>query len=214
MALTIARLGQLYGAHADPALAAPMRAYMRDQFPFLGLQRKRRDELDKELTGEADPATLVRGCWKLREREYQYFAVKFLRKRAKALDASFIDVAEELIVTKSWWDTVDDLAVNVVGPLVTRHPALRETMDAWARSEHLWLARAAILHQNKYRQRTDATRLFRYCAARAVEKDFFMRKAIGWALREYSATDPEAVRGFVGRTELSPLSAKEALRKL
>lgn len=212
--MTAARVRQVYGAHADPSLAAPMRAYLRDQFPFLGIQRKKRDELDRELIGEAHPAALARALWKLPEREYQYFAVKFLRKHQKELDASFIDVAEELITTKSWWDTVDDLAVNVVGGLVTRFPALRKTMDAWAKSDHLWLARTAILHQNKYRDRTDATRLFRYCEARASEKEFFIRKAIGWALREYSATDPEAVRGFVERVRLSPLSEREALRKL
>jgi 3-methyladenine DNA glycosylase AlkD len=214
MALTIAQLKRVYGAHADPSAAAPMRAYMRDQFPFLGLQRKKRDELDKELIGDADPAALARGCFRLPEREYQYFATKYLRKHVRELDASFIDVLEELITTKSWWDTVDELAVNVVGPLVEKHPPLVTRMDRWAKSEDLWLARSAILHQNKYRARTDAKRLFRYCAARAADKDFFMRKAIGWALREYSATEPEAVRAFVDKTKLSPLSAKEALRKI
>lgn len=141
--------------------------------------------------------------------------MKLLRRHAKKLDASAIDVVEQMIVGKSWWDTVDELATNVVGPMVQRHPSLLKTMDAWARSENLWLARTAILHQNKYKSKTDAARLFRYCAARAREKDFFMRKAIGWALRVYSETDPVAVRAFVGaHPELSPLSIKEALRKI
>ena len=188
---------------------------MREHFPFLGLPRKTRDEVDRTIEIAGDVLEIARACWKLPEREYQYFAMKLLRRHAKKLEAPAIAVVEELIATKSWWDTVDELASNVVGPLVTRHPALKKTMDAWAKSENLWLARSAILHQLKYRDKTDATRLFRYCAARAGEKDFFMRKAIGWALRVYSATDPEAVRAFVAEhPKLSALSAKEALRKI
>ncbi len=214
MALTAAKVEKLYRAHADPALAAPMRAYMRDQFAFFGIQRKTRDELDRSLTGDADPATLALACWKRPERELQYFAMKYLRKHVKELDASFLAVVEQLITAKSWWDTVDDLAAHVVGGLVARHPELAREMDRWARSDNLWLARAAILHQLRYKDRTDAARLFRYCRAHASDKDFFMRKAIGWALRVYSATDPDAVRAFVETTKLSPLSTKEALRKL
>lgn len=208
-------LQRAYRAAADPELAVGMHAYMRDQFSFLGLQRKTRDEIDKTLVVDTDLAVLARACWKLPEREYQYFGMKILRQNAKKLDAEFIDVVEELITTKSWWDTVDELAQNVVGPMVMNHPALKKRMDAWSRSENLWLARTAILHQNKFRAKTDTARLFKYCAARAAEKDFFMRKAIGWALRDYSATDPEAVRAFVAaHPKLSPLSVKEALRKI
>lgn len=211
----IAVLKRTYRANADAKRAAPMRAYMREQFPFLGLMRKTRDELDKTIDVDEDVLDVARACWSLPEREYQYFGMKLLRKHAKKLDASAIELLKELITTKSWWDTVDELAINVVGPMVTSHPTLKQTMDAWSRSEDLWLARTAILHQNKYRTRTDAARLFRYCAARAGEKDFFMRKAIGWALREYSATAPAAVRAFVAEhPELSPLSVREALRKI
>lgn len=215
----IDRLKATYEANRDEELAAPMRAYMREQFPFLGIKRDTRDELDRAiLEGEPAPteaalARVARACWKLPEREYQYFAQKYLRKHAKVMSASFLDVAEELITHKSWWDTVDDLAQHVVGTLVMRHPALKKQLDVWARSENLWLARTAILHQNRYKAATDEKRLFAYCRARADETDFFMRKAIGWALREYSATNPKAVKAFVAATKLSPLSAKEALRK-
>jgi 3-methyladenine DNA glycosylase AlkD len=111
---------------------------------------------------------------------------------------------------------VDTLAAHTVGPLVAAHPSLLDTMDDWIDDENLWLIRTAILHQLTYKQHTDAGRLFRYCAAQATHRDFFIRKAIGWALRQYDRTDPTAVRSFVDehRTELSPLSVREAVRHL
>jgi 3-methyladenine DNA glycosylase AlkD len=214
----LAKLTKTYRAAANAEAAAPMRAYMRDQFPFLGIMRKQRDELDRPLLIELKKPTedelrdLARACWKKSEREYQYFAQKVLRKHAKVLTQ--LDLLEELITNKSWWDTVDELAQNVVGVMVQRDPKLAKTMDAWSKSDNLWLARTAILHQNKYKDRTDEKRLFQYCRARAGEKDFFMRKAIGWALRDYAATSPEGVARFVRDNEdrLSALSKKEAMR--
>jgi 3-methyladenine DNA glycosylase AlkD len=121
-----------------------------------------------------------------------------------------------LISTKSWWDTVDALAAGVVGSLVRRHPELRSTMDEWLAGDDLWLTRTAILHQLNHREATDAAWLFAACAARADHRDFFIRKAIGWALRQYARTDPDAVRAFVAahRDRLSGLSVREALRHL
>ncbi len=122
----------------------------------------------------------------------------------------------ELITTKSWWDTVDTLAAHTVGPLVAAHPELADTMDAWVGDENMWLSRTAILHQLRYKERTDAERLFRYCTARAGHKDFFIRKAVGWALREYAYTDPDGVRAYISehRDNLSPLSVREASKHL
>ncbi|MCB1188785.1 DNA alkylation repair protein, partial [bacterium] len=112
--------------------------------------------------------------------------------------------------------TVDTLAALVVGPMVTRHPQLTAVMDEWIADENLWVARTAILHQLKYGKATDTDRLFAYCAAQAGHPDFFIRKAIGWALRQYARTDPGAVRRFVAnhRDELSPLSIREATKHL
>jgi len=217
----MSRLSRSYEAHADPALAGPMKAYMRDQFEFLGLKRDTRDALDREVLveleapTERDLAAIARACWKKSPREYQYFAQKYLRKwTPKVASPAFVEVLAELITTKSWWDTVDELAQHAVGGLVAKHPSLVTTMDEWAKSDDLWLARAAILHQNRYRNKTDVKRLFAYCRTRAGEKDFFMRKAIGWALRVYAATDADAVANFVAKNEarLSPLSKREALR--
>lgn len=217
----VGRLDERYRAHANPERAAPMRAYMRDRFPFLGIVKPAREALDREIVRdlpeptEADLEAIARACWAMPERELHYFAMRYLAKHApKVASAAFLDVVRTLVTTHAWWDTVDDLAQNVVGPLVARHPELRATMDAWAEDEDPWIARTAILHQNKYRANTDPRRLFAYCRARASEKDFFMRKAIGWALRTYAAVDPDAVARFVEENEarLSPLSKREALR--
>jgi 3-methyladenine DNA glycosylase AlkD len=113
--------------------------------------------------------------------------------------------------TKSWWDTVDVLASRVVGPV-----AERPIIESWLTSGDLWLERTAILHQLGYGERTDADFLFRSCLTHAASTEFFLRKAIGWALRQYARVDPAAVRGFVAAhaDELSGLSRREALKHL
>jgi 3-methyladenine DNA glycosylase AlkD len=216
------RLGRIFPAAADPEKAPAMRAYMRDQFPFLGIQSPLQRALARDvLTGlprpaEEDLRSVALGCWSLAEREYQYFACGLLRRHARLCSAGFLDAAHHLLVTKSWWDTVDALAAHLVGPLVAHHPALASTMDEWSRHDNIWLIRTAILHQLRYKEATDAVRLFRYCSQQSGHPDFFVRKAIGWALREYARTAPDAVRAFVASHErrLSALSVREALKNL
>jgi 3-methyladenine DNA glycosylase AlkD len=216
------RLQRVYRAAADPARAVGMRAYMRDQFPFLGLPAPTQAVLNREVLrgvgrpAEVDLRAIALQCWVLDEREFQYFGQRLLRRHAKVLTSGFLATAHILISTKSWWDTVDELAAHVVGPLVAADPALALTIDAWAQDADKWLVRTAILYQNRYREATDAQRLFRICADQAESTDFFIRKAIGWALREYAKTDPDAVRAFVAshRGTLSSLSAREALRNI
>jgi 3-methyladenine DNA glycosylase AlkD len=219
--IVLDRLIATYTTAADPAAAAPMRAYMRDAFPFLGIKTQRRRELSRRvLAGLSRPAeddlrVVGLACWELPEREYQYFAVDWLARNAKACGPRFLTTAETLITTKSWWDTVDALASHLVGTIVANHPVAVSTMDVWIADDNLWLARTAILHQLRYKKDTDEARLFRYCAAQAGHRDFFIRKAIGWALREYAKTDPDAVRAFVRATPvLSSLSVREALKNV
>jgi len=238
MRTVLERLTREYETARDPDLAAPMTAYMRDLFPFLGIKSIPRRLLSKrvldgvEKPDEAQLTEVARACWALPEREYQHFAVDWLRQHAKVLTPAFLPTAQYLITTKSWWDTVDELASDIVGVMVQRHPGLLSTMDAWATGSDpklgwpaaspkaselpdLWLARTAILHQLRYKAATDTDRLFRYCADNAGHRDFFIRKAIGWALRQYAKTEPDAVREFVASEPgLSGLSKKEALKNL
>jgi 3-methyladenine DNA glycosylase AlkD len=136
-----------------------------------------------------------------------------LRRFAPRAHADLLPTVERLLSTKAWWDTVDELAIHVVGPLVARH-GLQADMRRWIDDKDFWLARAAILHQNTYRERTDADLLFEFCRRRAADDEFFLRKAIGWALRQYARIDPDAVLRFVKDDEqaLSGLSTREALR--
>jgi 3-methyladenine DNA glycosylase AlkD len=216
------RFGRLLPAAADPVRAPAARAYLRDQFDFLGIASPRLTVLSREaLAGldppdEADLTAFALACWAEPAREYQYVACAYLRRYVTVCSPGFVSTARRLVVTKSWWDTVDTLASHSVGGLVARHPSLRSTMDEWVADENLWVARTAILHQLRYKVDTDVERLFRYCKFRAGHPDFFIRKAIGWALREYAKTDPAAVRGFVRANEtlLSGLSRREALKNV
>ncbi|MFE3558847.1 DNA alkylation repair protein [Streptomyces sp. NPDC059193] len=216
------RLTGTYAAAADPGQARAMRAYMKDAAPFLGIPTPLRRELSKTVTkdtprpSEADCAALALRCWELPEREYHYFAVDYLRRHVARCSSGLLPVARHLVTTVPWWDTVDLLAAHTVGPLVAADPALAAVMDEWIGDEDLWLARTALLHQLRYKSATDTGRLFGYCRAQAGHPDFFVRKAIGWCLREYAKTDPDAVRAFVEaeRDSLSPLSVREALKNL
>ncbi|MFD4572444.1 DNA alkylation repair protein [Streptomyces sp. NPDC058417] len=216
----LARLTAAYPTAADPERAAAMRAYMKDVGPFLGLPTPERRALSRTVLAgtprpdEADCAAIALSCWALPEREYRYFAVDYVRRHVGRCSAGFLPVARRLITTDPWWDTVDLLAAHVVGPLVAADPRLVAEMDAWIGDDDLWVARTALLHQLGYKERTDADRLFAYCLRQSGHPDFFIRKAIGWTLRQYARTDPEAVRAFLARERgrFAPLSVREALK--
>jgi 3-methyladenine DNA glycosylase AlkD len=216
------RLVRVFGSARDPERAAGAAAYMRDQFPFLGIPLPATRRLSRTvLAGLSAPTAeelrvVALGCWDLPEREYQYFACDYLRAFVAVPGPDFVGVVRALVVTKSWWDTVDPLATRVTGELVRRHLELVATMDAWSADENLWLVRTAILHQLHYGRDTDTARLFGYCTRQGGHPDFFVRKAIGWALRHYARTDPDAVRSYLAehRGQLSPLSAREAAKHL
>jgi 3-methyladenine DNA glycosylase AlkD len=218
----IARIRPTFEAARDPDRAVQAAAYMRDLFPHLGIAMSARRALDRTvLAGLPKPteddlhATALR-CWDLPEREYQYFACGLLRAHVRVPGPDFLATVRALITTKSWWDTVDALATRVAGGLVRRHPELVATMDDWAADDNMWLIRTALLHQMHYGGETDTERLFGYCTRQAGHRDFFVRKAIGWALRQYARTDPDAVRAYVSdnRDRLSPLSVREATKHL
>ncbi|MDV9188699.1 DNA alkylation repair protein [Streptomyces sp. SR27] len=216
------RLTTVYPAAGNPFRAQEMVAYMKGVAPFLGLRTPERRALSRTVLDgtprpdEGDCAAVALRCFALPEREYHYFAVDYLRRHVKRCSSGFLPVARRLVTTTSWWDTVDHLAAHVVGGLVAADPALGARMDEWIEDEDLWVARTALLHQLRFKEDTDADRLFAHCLRRAADTDFFLRKAIGWSLREYGKTAPGEVRAFVAAhtDRLSPLSVREALKHL
>jgi len=207
-------------AAAVAADATQMQAYMKGKFNFLGVKTPARRVASKLFiaAGEgADSAELVAAAtalWALEEREYQQVGCDLLRRWSSRLEPDAIESLENLITTKSWWDTVDVLAARVIGPLVARHPELRTVMDDWIADDNMWLVRTAILHQLFYKDATDTARLFGYAVAQMGHTDFFIRKAIGWSLRQYARIDPAAVLAFVTEHDsgLSGLTKREALK--
>jgi 3-methyladenine DNA glycosylase AlkD len=201
---------------ADPARQAPMAAYMRDRFVFLGVATPRRRAATKTLFAEkkswqADELIdLAQALWDRSEREYQYCAIDLLTMHGAKLNARHLPYLIGLAQSKSWWDTVDAIA-SLIGK-VLRHG--HEGMDAAADHENMWVRRVALLHQLGWGNKTDAELLFLYCLKRAHEKEFFIQKAIGWALRDYARCAPEAVWEFVTteKAVLSPLSYREAIK--
>lgn len=215
----VGQLRDAFESEADAERAMGAARYMRDQFLFLGLRTPDRRRLarpvlaDHHIGDERALTAVARALWAQPEREFQYVACDVLAAHTDVASADFLDVVLELITTMSWWDTIDALASHTVGPIVLAHSGANATMDRWVASDDIWVTRAAILHQLTFKAATDQGRLFEYCVRRSTDTDFFIRKAIGWALRTYAATDPEAVAGFVGATPtLAPLSIREATK--
>lgn len=216
----VIRVVQALTPARDGTRAEKMSAYMRGLFPFLGVTSPERKALVRDAlagTPRPDEAALLAGAkalWELPEREFQYVACDLLVRHARVLTPRALPALERLILTKSWWDTVDALANRVAGSITLRTPETRPVMDRWRDSDEMWLVRAAILHQERWKHRIDVDWLFAACAQHAPNRDFFVRKAIGWALRSYAKTDPEAVQAFVDSQgeRLSGLSRREALR--
>lgn len=203
---------------AEPARAPAMRAYMRDQFEYLGIPTPQRrlaaKPLLKQLKGAAPEILLQHASqlWEQPLREYQYIAIDLLAMHWKQLDVTHLPALFSLVQRKSWWDTVDGLAGVVSDVLRHQH----DDMDDALNHNNFWMRRIALLHQLGWRDKTDAERLFAYCLARAHEKEFFIQKAIGWALRDYARHAPDEVSDFTQwhRAKLSALSFREANKHL
>jgi 3-methyladenine DNA glycosylase AlkD len=223
----LALLAQIEGALralADAQQAQPMRAYMQDQFAFLGIHATPRRTALRALPGLKDwtaPAllALADALWALPEREFQYAAVDLLAKYHRQLDLQSLPSLIALVQRKSWWDSVDALA-GVVGDILLRarqqgHDG-QHTMDSCLGHSNVWVRRVAMLHQLGWKEQTDESRLLPYALRLAGEPDFFIRKAIGWALRDYARTRPEAIRAFLAQhgQVFSGLTRREAGKHL
>jgi len=208
-----------FSKHANADIAAKMSKYMLNQFEYFGIPSPLRKQLlssfiaENGLPAPAQLNDVVRMIWLLPQRELHYAIMEICSRKPFLADDNKDKLYRFMITTKSWWDTVDYIASNLVGAWLLRHKNLTgPVITEFVHSDNMWLQRTALLFQLKYRQSTDFNLLCGFIAELSDSKEFFIRKAIGWALREYSKTNPEAVYEFVAGHQLSPLSKKEALR--
>lgn len=212
---------KVFELHEDPIKAAPMAKYMKGKYAYFGINSPTRKEISKPLLVKsnlpniAEVPKVVRELWDQPQREFVYFAQEFLQKYAKASPAHWIDLYEELIITKSWWDSVDGLAASHVGAHFKKYPEqIKDYTEKWMASGNMWLQRTCLIFQLKYRDQTDFELMKSFIIPLSDSKEFFIRKAIGWALRQYTRTNPDAVIDFVAEQPMSNLSQREALRLL
>ena len=205
----------------DAQKAAGMAAYMKTDMPFYGVQKPARVEIQKvikrdfRVTHRRAYERAVLELWKRPHREEKYIAIYVAALYSEFITAESLPLYERLIREGAWWDFVDEIAIRLVGTVLLLHrPVVRSVMDEWIADDDLWIRRSAIIAQIKHKEQTDHRRLFRYCRQRAHETEFFIRKGIGWALRQYSYAAPTRVRDFLTRykDKLSPLSYREGAR--
>lgn len=198
----------------DDAIA--MSSYMRNKFKFLGIKSPKRKEIFKEIfenfknNKEIDKEFVVK-FFNNDYREFQYIAIDYLIKMKKYFLKDDIFFIKDLIITKSWWDTVDLIASNLLGEICKKYPSLiDEQIVFWINDENMWLRRSSIIFQLRYKENTNLEILQKSIESNIDDDEFFIQKAIGWALREYSKTDYKWVLNFINNHNLSKLSKREA----
>ncbi|WP_107688963.1 DNA alkylation repair protein [Neisseria wadsworthii] len=200
---------------ADPERAVPMKAYMKHRFDYLGISKPRLAKICKPLFKNAAAEEVdwrfVEQCWANPHRELQYCALEYLKTMQKKLTLQDIPHLKKLITEKSWWDTADVLD-RIVGGIALVYPETNAVLLDWSNSGNIWLRRVAIDHQLLRKDKTDTALLEQIICNNLEQKEFFINKAIGWALRDYSKTNPEWVRAFIERyrSRMAKLSIREA----
>lgn len=218
----ITKLSSAFIENSNKDNASQMKAYMRDQFEFFGIKTKERRALLKAVYLEhkhnvdANIRTIAIALYQEPQRELHHCGMELFQKilKKKYLERD-IALIEELIVTNSWWDTVDFIAKQILGEYLLQFPEATETViSKFSNSDNMWLQRSSIIFQLGYKKITDEALLFKQCLAHKHSEEFFIQKAIGWALREYGKTNPQSVLNFVNSADLKPLSTKEAIRNI
>ncbi len=203
----------------DSEQGEKMSAYMQGRFPFLGVPKPDLKRYIKPYLKESRKLEFdwdfVHRCWGKPYREAQYIAVEYILLNEKQLLDQDINNIQKLITEKSWWDTVDSLD-SVAGTIVLKYPYLKAVMRQWSKSDNIWLCRASIDFQQKYKEKTDTVLLEEIICNNLGTNEFFINKAIGWSLRDYSKVNPEWVIDFLRKhkNNLSALSMKEASKYL
>jgi 3-methyladenine DNA glycosylase AlkD len=208
---------------ANPAKAGPMAAYMKTDMPFYGVQKAGREQTLRRLKREYVPNGIgeyheaVAAMWQLPHREEKYLAIGYARAFDEFVDPRSMVLYKRIIIEGAWWDFVDEAASSLVGRVLFKEPSRTEpTVRSWIDAQNMWLRRTSIICQLKHKDRTDTVLLEDACTGNLGDIEFFIRKAIGWALRQYAKTDPEWVRRYVEahRDALSGLSYREATKHL
>jgi 3-methyladenine DNA glycosylase AlkD len=205
---------------SNPAYALQMQAYMKDKSTFIGIQAKPRNEVFKSLWthhGTKDISECLDLChklWQMPEREYQYIAMEILDKMMRHLSSLHLPIIENLITSKSWWDTVDMLATHHAGACLAKssHQSQSDYINKWIESDNLWLQRTSIIYQLHYKEKLNFELLTYAILGTLNNRDFFIRKAAGWVLRQHSKKHKYEVTKFLEEygDQLSPLTIKEA----
>ncbi len=208
-------------ANTVKAQIAPMKKYMKGQFEYYGLKSPHRREVTNDIVLESkklndhDFKSFINLCWNDPHREPQYVAMESMKRRMNKMDESYIEFTIKLIESKSWWDTVDFLASTIFGKLMARFPEQNAMVpDRLIASDNMWLKRTAIIYQLKYKDEVDFARLKKYILSTKGSKEFFINKATGWALRQYSRFNRDAVYEFIHSNELSALTKREGTKYL
>lgn len=217
----IAVLTQEFQKSANSKIAAIQKAYMRDKFEYFGIKTPQRRIIQKPflvkefLPQKGEATQLVKSLWLKDERDFHYVAQELIFKYSKQFEEKDIALFEFMVTHNSWWDTVDFIATKLIGSYFKKFPENRKTyVDKWLQSNNIWLQRSALLFQLKYKEELD-TKLLAYSINNLLgSKEFFINKAIGWVLRDYSRINPRWVSDFVAKTTLHSLSKREALRLL
>lgn len=206
--------------HNNLEQSTGMAAYLKNKFKLLGIKTPERKLIQKQIIGKHGYPALeeieivVKELWDLPFREFHYLAIDLIVKYKNQVPEKTIELYHYMIINNSWWDTVDLIATNSVGTLVSRFPSLIEShINQWSLDKNIWLQRTAIIHQLKFKDKVNTALLTQYIEQSMETKEFFLNKAIGWSLRQHSRVDPQWVINFVNQHPgLSNLSQKEALR--
>ena len=213
------KLQSVFSAHSNQVKAAEMSRYMKNHFPYFGISKPERARIQKPFIEECkqlkgtELTLLARQLWTLPHREFQYTCMDMLDATRKAADETMLNVYVDLVTEKSWWDTVDILASNLIGKYCQpNHTPYKSMFVKFSKHENIWLNRVALLHQLKYKHNTDETLLIACISHCKHKKEFFVQKAIGWALRQHSRVNPVFVANYCSKYPLSNLAKREAMK--
>lgn len=208
---------------SDPSKAVEMAAYMRTEMPFYGVQKPDRVPIIREIKKKFKPSdsneysAAVLSLWARPHREEKYCAINYAACFPEFIVSDSMPLYERLIREGAWWDLVDGISGELVSEAYFKErKKIKPIINKWSRDKDKWIRRSTIICQLQHKEETDHEQLFDLCLKMAHEKEFFIQKAIGWALREYSKTDPSAVKKFLStnKTLLAPLSYREGAKHL